>query len=402
MELVAYRARQIIPLRGEGPARGADLYRPLEVLDNGVVLAHGQDIAAVESWPSFRLPAGARVVDLGEHCLVPGLINAHTHLQLSSLAGKTLWNAGFVPWLRSLIALLGEPLNPADLQRAVEEMRASGIIAVGDYTSHGLAAVRSALQAHGMDAVHFCEHFGFGQPPTAQALPPTSALPPPVEALMQAEPALRAAPLAPAGHALYSTHPDLLRRAYAACQALAVPFSLHLAESPEEDAALTTGTGPLVELYAARVLPKDWKAPGLRPVPAAAAWGLLGPGTLAVHGVQCDGADCACLAATGTALCLCPRSNAVLGVGMAPVRKFIDAGITLCIGTDGLSSTPSLNLWEEARMLLHKQDIAFPALLRMLTINGAACLGKKRWGALAQGKGCAFSVLPQDFEVHPK
>lgn len=421
--LVAYRAKYCQSMAGEGLVRGSDLLRPLKFEDDRVLLTQGGVILGLEAHRTFRPPAGVTVRDLGEVCLMPALVNAHTHLQLSSLHAHgphpTLWGQGFVPWLRSLIPLLGVPLQEQDLAAAVDTMQASGIACVGDYTSHGLPAVRAALRARGLDAVHFCECFGFALPADAlgqgeaegsevggagiKAGPKSlrseqenlSPWPPVVASLVAEQPALRVATLAPAGHAIYSTHPFLLRAALQYCHGQGLPFSLHLAESPEEERALLDGSGPLVDLYAERVLPAGWKAPGLRPVEAAAHWGLLGPDSLAVHGVHCTRQDAHLLAESGTALCLCPRSNQVLGVGSAPVSLLMEAGVSLCLGTDGLTSCPDLNLWQDAQLLHREQDIPLSALVRMLTTNGAQCLKKQYFGSLEAGKSSAFALMPQ-------
>lgn len=389
-DAVAYRAKHCLSLAGEGLSRGAELLRPLHLQDDMVLLTHGGRIHSVEKYQGFRPPAGTLIRDLGDVCLMPALLNAHTHLQLSSLRADgphpTLWGQGFVPWLRSLIPLLGTALQPADLALALDSLRSSGVACVGDYTGYALPAVYGALQAQGLDAVYFCECFGFALH--------KNPFPPVVTENLHKHPALHAATLAPAGHALYSTHPQLLQQAHEHCCRHALPFSLHLAESPEEEQALLSGTGPLVELYAERILPPDWQAPGLRPVAAAARWGLLGPNTLAVHGVHCNRDDARQLAASGTAVCLCPRSNAVLGVGAAPVQMLLEERVPLCMGTDGLTSAPNLDIWQDAYLLYSQQQIPLPALIRMLTVNAAHCLNKKNLGTLEVGKSSAFALLP--------
>lgn len=399
---VAYRAKYCLSMAGEGLVRGPELLRPLKVQHDMVLLTRGGVILELEPHSTFRAPVGVVRRDLGEVCLMPALVNAHCHLQLSSLHAQgqhpTLWGQGFVAWLRSLIPLLGIPLQHEDLAAAVDLMQACGIACVGDYTSHGLPAVAAALRARAMDAVHFCECFGFALPAGAEVSgadqESLSPWPPVVARLVREQPSLRAMTLAPAGHALYSTHPRLLQAALRHCQRQRLPFSLHLAESPEEDAALLHGSGPLVDLYAERVLPADWKAPGLRPVEAAGLWGLLGPDSLAVHGVHCTRQDARLLAGSGTALCLCPRSNQVLQVGTAPVPLLIEEAVPLCLGTDGLTSCPDLNLWHDAQLLHREQGIPLPALVRMLTTNGAQCLKKYHFGSLEKGKSSAFTLLP--------
>lgn len=99
------------------------------------------------------------------------------------------------------------------------------------------------------------------------------------------------------------------------------------------------------------VLPEDWAGAHLRPVAYARRLDLLGPGTLAVHGVQLEPAEVTALAASGSALCLCPRSNEYLAVGTAPVAALLESGLLCCLGTDGLSSNTDLDVRQEAVFL---------------------------------------------------
>lgn len=132
----------------------------------------------------------------------------------------------------------------------------------------------------------------------------------------------------------------------------------------------------------------------MRPLAYAASLGLLGPGVLAVHGVQLDAQEVEVLAAGGTALCLCPRSNRNLGVGAPPVRALMESGGLLCLGTDGLTSNSDLDVRREAVYLRETFDVPPEALVRLLTVNGAAALGLAGGGRLMPGFPADFCVLP--------
>ena len=97
--LLAIRAKSILTLAGEGPARAARLFAPLKKIDNGVLLVRDGLVEDVLPWSQVRLPAGALVRDVGPVCLAPACVNAHTHLELSHLAEKTRWGRGFTDWL---------------------------------------------------------------------------------------------------------------------------------------------------------------------------------------------------------------------------------------------------------------------------------------------------------------
>lgn len=399
---LAFRARSLVSLAGEGPARGAALFAPLARLDDALVLTRGGRVEEVRPWKNARLPAGTHVRDMGDACLIPACANAHTHLQLSWLAGRTRWGRGFAAWLQSLIPQLIAPAQDGEetaqrhraTARACAALAAGGTRWVGDVggSSPGaLSRARKACVAAGLETRRFCEWFGFA-PPLADSGRPW---PPRCRAEIAADPLLESE-CAPGGHALYSTAPDILRAAREWCARAGRVFSFHLAESPEETELLATGTGGLRACYKGTVLPAGWQPPRLRPLAFASALGLLGPGVLAVHGVQLDAEEIRTLAASGAALCLCPRSNRNLAVGVAPARALLESGVLLCLGTDGLTSNEDLDVRNEAVWLREHLDLPPQALLRLLTVNGAAALGFPRGaGTLTPGAPAAFAVVPE-------
>ena len=425
----AYRAKCIIALGREKQARALrSLDAPVRALENAVLLTRGGRIEAVETYAAYRRRAHQNIAftDLGEVCMAPGLINAHCHLELSHLAGKTASGQGFAVWLRSLVALLreslGEPLpgGPGSVSgsnipqvalqalylRTLSEALDAGTAHMGDvggrYALLTWQAARRAALERDMPhpLTHFLEVLGFS-PPEDGALSAGGALP----ALPRAIAAQGYAPSCAAtlpedayphcalsGHALYSTAPEGLRAALAWCGERDRPFSLHLAESQEEEECLRRGSGALYDFMAASLLPSGWSAPGLGAVEYAGRLGLLTPQTLAVHSVQCSGADIERLARAGAAVCLCPGSNAYIGVGKAPALAMAGAGITLCLGTDGLSSNHDLDMRRELALLRDTYGFSPQAALRVATVNGAAVLGLPLLGTLEPGKAACFSL----------
>lgn len=389
----------------------------------------GGVIEAVEPVDAFRRRAGVPLTDLGEVTLLPGVVNCHAHLELSHLAGRTVLGGGFVPWVKSLLPLAGADTPPdvraAALADAARQLAACHTAHVGDITAVAPVAVRRAMRGASIGCSHFAEVFGYrfvtpGGEPAAPA--DTAALWPRAMAELAADmatdnladaPAPASAPspapgapfpvhpdAALAGHALYSTHPVALAAARRWCERNHRVFSLHLAEHPDEVEFLTTGRGALADLLAVRVLPPGFAAPGMRPVPYAAELGLLDEGTLAVHCVQLDAADIRLLADSGAHVCLCPRSNAAINVGTAPARALAHAGAPLCLGTDSLASNHDLDLWNEARALRDLpagHDLPPAALLRLLTVGGAAALGRGDIGSMAPGRRARLALLPEDF-----
>jgi len=413
--LHAYRAQRIISLAGEKQARGCDaLDAPVRALENAVLLARGGRVEAVETYAEYRRRAhhDSALTDLGDVCIAPGLVNAHCHLELSHLAGKTVNGRGFAVWVRSLLTALQEPLpsgrtpenDPDFLQalyvRTLSDALDAGTAHQGDvgsrYASLLWQAAHRAAQERNMPypLTHFLEILGFEPPDTTGTLPAAIAAQGYAPLCAAALPKDALSHCAVAGHALYSTAPEGLRAALAWCEEKDRPFNLHLAESEEEQECLRQGRGALFDLLAPILLPPDWSAPGLGAVEYAERLGLLTPRTLAVHCVQCSEADIACLARNRTAVCLCPRSNAYIGVGKAPAHAMAGAGILLCLGTDGLSSNQDLDMRKELAALHEEHGFSLRAALRIATVNGAAVLGLPLLGTLEPGKAACFSLWP--------
>jgi cytosine/adenosine deaminase-related metal-dependent hydrolase len=342
--------------------------------------------------PRHRVLAGfsGPVRDLGPVTLMPGLVNAHAHLELSHLRGLGPRGQGFAAWAAWLVGALRTAASPADLDRAVAEAAATGTGAVIDVGSRSTTAVVRALETAGLAGLVCHEFFGW-RPEPLDGPPP---------ALLAAGLAMGHGRVAVSGHALYSTSPDNLVRARDICRRLSLPFCLHLAEDRAEVELLATGGGALAALLSGRILPRDFVPPGRSPVAQANALGLLGPDTLAVHAVWLTREDRAVLARTGTAVCLCPRSNAAIGVGTADAPALAAAGIPLCLGTDSLASNDDLDLWNEARRLLADHP-DFPARLvaAALTTTPARLLGRSGdLGSLAPGAMGGYAVVPSDLE----
>lgn len=401
MSLTAYRAKQILSLAGEGPATSlVELEAPLAFMNDGVLLCRDGRIEALEPYVRYRkrgLPE-AVLTDLGDVCLAPGLINAHCHLELSWLGGgKTCSGKGFGRWMESLVSLLRTAPDEAGVQAAIhgvmDALQQNGCVHVADTGSRHPHLVSLAARAGGRYSVlHFLELFGFGAPttePVDASIPASGGYFSPVARLLDDEVRARAAL---SGHALYSTSPEALQAAHAWCVATKRPFSMHLAESEEEDECLMAADGLLYDLLCERVLTPEWKAPGVRPVPLADKYGLLTKNTLAVHCVRCTGEDAEIFARRGVSVCLCPQSNAYIGVGEAPARLFTQKSVLLCLGTDSAASNNAVCMKKEMEEAMRCYGFSRAAVLRMATLNAAQALGGHSLGQLTPGKEAAWSV----------
>ena len=392
----AFRAKSIVTLAGEGPARTrSELEAPLAAMDDGVLVVDGGRVLAVESFTAFKhgVHSLCPITDLGDVRLTPALVNAHCHLELSHLAGAVPGGNGFAAWVKVLIPLASKPVLPdvllSHIGTALEQVRQSGTAHVGDVGSRNPALVAQAAgQDHGI--THFLEILGFGPAAPSGSVPEELAAQGYCPEAAATLPPDRHPWCAVSGHALYSTSPEALRAAFAWCRERERPFSMHLAECPEEDDCLLYGKGDLHDLLRRGLMPPDWRHPGMLPVGYADSLGLLGPHTLAVHCVRCSPGDVATLARASASVCLCPRSNRFIGVGQAPAEIMAENGLLLCLGTDSLASNHDLDMRQEMWTAQEFWGFSDQAVLRMATVNAAHALGLSHLGSLTPGKAAAF------------
>ena len=334
--------------------------------------------------PGSRLPApGSR--DLGNVVLMPGLINAHTHLELSWMRGRVPPASKFTDWVKTLFAARGRPDGTmtaeqvAAIAEAIDEVKASGTVAVGDI-SNSLTSAEPMRRA-GLDGVIFHELLGFKERDGA-LVSSTSAM---RSAAIEAGSRVSVVP-----HAPYSTSLELfgaIRKAVDAgdCSIM----SVHLGESPEEVEFLEKGTGPwrtMLQLIGA--WRDDWQAPACDPVQYLDRHGLIDDRTLVVHGVQFTDRALARLAGIGATLVTCPRSNQWVGVGYPPIERFYNSGVKVAVGTDSLASVEDLNLFSELKTMRYvAPGVPAGKILESATLTGARALGlADQLGSLTPGK----------------
>jgi 5-methylthioadenosine/S-adenosylhomocysteine deaminase len=353
------------------------------VLEDHCVALHDGLIEAVLP----RATAGARFssyekVDLGEHALIPGLVNAHTHAAMSLMRGL----ADDLPLMR----WLQEHIWPAEMKHvspqfvkdgtllACAEMLRGGITCFNDMYFFPAAALEAALEA-GMRVSLGMIVFDF---PSAYGADPDDYLAKGLALRDQwREHPMVSFCLAP--HAPYTVSDATFRKIAKIAGEVEVPVHIHLHETIEE-------------------IERSLAEHGVRPVERLQRLGLLGPGLIAVHAVHLTDDEIALLARHGASIAHCPSSNLKLASGFAPVAKVAAAGITLSIGTDGAASNNRLDMFEEMRLaaLLAKavardaQALPAHAALRAATLGGATALGlQARTGSIAPGKAADLAAV---------
>ena len=349
-------------------------------VEDGIILEVGRREELLKRYPS--LP----VEDLGEAAILPGLVNVHTHLELTAL--HSLPKGPFLDWLLSLIEAkqgLDEGFFKRSASQGIDMLLRTGTTSVGEVTSAG--ASFPALKASGLRGIVYYEVLGL-DPERAEAIAEGAGEK--VEAMRRAAGGLLKIGLSP--HAPYSLSERLLDLLSQLAQRLQLPLAVHLAETAEEAAYIRHGAGPILE----RLLPAkagregpSHSSRGETPVQFLARHGLLSPSTLAIHAVHIGEGDRDLLASHGVSIAHCPRSNHFLQVGVAPLPAYLTKGMRVGLGTDSLASNESLSLWDEMRFALELHGGRVPAeeLLRMATLGGAEALGLlKEIGSLEPGK----------------
>jgi cytosine/adenosine deaminase-related metal-dependent hydrolase len=317
--------------------------------------------------------------------LAPGLVNAHTHLELSALRGQVPGGGGFVPWVEQLIGARAE-LQPDEqtgvVESEVSQLDALGTVAVGEVTN-SLSAV-TTLAKYGFAGCIFHEVFGV----ELEALEKRVArLPRMVEEEVGVWPTSELV-YAPTPHTLYTTHAAVARRLLEEARGRGVRASIHLAEHPAERRFLERGDGPVAEWYESRLkLPRDiFACPHKSPVDFADEIGALAPHVVCVHLTDARPHELEVVARRGASVVLCPRSNLYIETRLPPLLSLRQAGIALSLGTDSLASSPSLDVLAEARALADRFPTVPPGdLVRMATWEGARALGRADLGRIARG-----------------
>jgi aminodeoxyfutalosine deaminase len=336
-----------------------------------------------------------------EGALLPGLINAHTHLDLSILAGRLSGGQGLAAWAmqvgRAAAASSVEQRCDA-ARRAALAAVAAGTAAVGDVGNTLLAV--PALASAGLAGVFFHELLGSRDAATGDALADAERE---HREFVQAGPWPTNLARVPAPHALYSAGPDLLRRIFAAAAGTGHPTSIHVAEDQDEILLLRDGTGAWPEILAALQVPAGTRTPGLLPVAYLESLGAFAGDRppLLVHMVFASAQDIALAHKHRAPVVLCPRSNLHISGRLPDVRAFLAADLTMALGTDSLGSSPDLSLWGEiAALASHFPDLAPEIWLRSATAGGAAALGLPALGELAPGKRPGLlDVTPVDTQM---
>jgi len=354
-------------------------------LERGVVTIAGDCIALVESH-------GTRTADhdLGNAAILPGLVNAHTHLDLSGARGKCPPTPDFADWLRGIVRHRRiAPLDDVTLaiQAGITESLAFGSTLVGDIAADGSSW--NQLVDAPFRSVVFYEVIGLTREREIQAKKKAKAW-------LRTHPASGNCRPALSPHAPYSVRDCLYRNVGRQCDKSNAALATHLAESPAELELLRHHSGPLAEFLKEM---EAWDPSGLMEDSPArvmyeCAWAKYH--SMPVLFVHCNYLRPSTVFPRNGTCVYCPRTHAAFGHPPHPFREFLARGVRLALGTDSLASNPDLDVLAEARFVHAKHgDVAGDVLLRMVTLSGAEALGwADETGSLTPGKSADLAVLP--------
>jgi cytosine/adenosine deaminase-related metal-dependent hydrolase len=381
---------------------------------NGEVVIDGDRIIAVR--PATAV-LGPGIDDFGDCIIMPGLVNVHTHLDYTVMRGL-LEDLDFFPWIREITARAAV-LTPEDWLASATwgaaEAVAGGVTAIGDCTFSGAAF--AAARNLGLGGNIYQEVFGIDELRSVDEI--VVELRDRVDGMI-ARSAGTHLNIGISPHAPYTVRPVLFRALGEYARAHKLPVCIHAAESQAEAELLRSGTGPFAEMYGRRTI--QWQVPGGSTVAYLDSLGMLSDRTLLVHGVQVSAFDRAIIRERNVAWAHCPKSNAKLGVGVAPLGILCDlplpspgavpaqkemddaseAPARIGLGSDSVASNNTMDMFEEMRFAVLMQRAARHRIeafgareaVEMATVGGARALGLEAdIGTLKAGKRADLCVV---------
>lgn len=377
-----------------------------EAIEDGAVAVEGRRIAAVGARAALKEKyAEAAVEDFSEAVIMPGFVNAHSHLELTAMRGfLEREESAFTAWLGKLTFarlnyMTAEDLYISAAWGAAEAARA-GVTSLADASDAASASMR-ALNDVGLRGIVYQEAFG---PDPRLALENFEKLKDKLSALRGFESELVRAGVSP--HAVYTVCAPLIELIARYAIEENLPLMMHAAESEAEELLVREGHGPFADNLARRGI--KWSAPGVSVIEYLESKGLLGARPLLAHCIRADESDIERIAEAGAGIAHCPKSNAKLGHGRAPFAAFVNRGARVGLGSDSVASNNTCDMLEEARFaallsraggdrLSSGDSMSTREVLFAATTGGARAIGLEDiTGALVAGLQADLVVFKLD------
>ena len=347
-------------------------------IENGIVICEQGKVRTVGKRSDHSC---STVFDFGEQAIIPGLVNAHTHLEFSSLT-QPLGNptAGFTNWILDVIAFRSanatdqtaaspESVKELAIKSGIAESAAAGVVAIGEIatTPWGFEAYQSAYESNAMRGVVFHEQLGNNP---LEAFAKTNEI---SAAVNRFDVRNWTAAISP--HAPYSTAVTLFQALVSSASQSKTRVAIHLAETIEEIEFIETGAGPFSEMLNQLHIPFK-RQPGAINVGDYLRT-LAQTEALIIHGNYLNVEELEFIAEHDNLnIVFCPRTHTYFGHDEYPLRTMLDLEINVAVGTDSRASNPDLDLFEELKQIAATQTaVSTREILRMGTQSGARALG---------------------------
>ncbi|MHB8842546.1 MAG: amidohydrolase family protein, partial [Candidatus Aquicultor sp.] len=370
-------------------------------IEDGAIVVDGSKIKDIGKFKTMadKYP-GEEVVDYGKAVILPGFIDLHTHLEYSVFRGACD-DLGYADWKMQL-TIKSRTLKKADWMHsaylgALEALQ-SGITTIADITKHG-ASLRAAKDA-GLRGIVYYEVTGMDHTQVPQIMSKME------DDIAKWSDIVSGTNLAIgfAPHSPYTVSPPLYQKSIQWAKEQGLHICTHLAGSKAEYDFVKYGSGRLSDEYWDIVGWGDilWQPTGVSPVKYLEEWGVFeGSNILAVHCVQVDEADIDTLVRYGVSIAHCPRCNAKLGMGIAPLPSFLHRGLNVGIGTDSPASNNTMDVFDEMRIGLLVQrgttrssEFTAEDFVYMATLGGAKAVNMDDTiGSLDPGKEADIVVV---------
>jgi 5-methylthioadenosine/S-adenosylhomocysteine deaminase len=391
-----YSARWVLPISSPAIADGAI------AVEGDAIVSVGKRAALNKQYPR------ATVLDFPESAIVPGLVNAHSHLELTAMRGLLeKEESDFFAWLKKLTLARLERMTTDDMYvsaawGACEAVRA-GVTCFADASDSASESMK-ALRDVGLRGIVFQESFG---PDPRLAEENFEKLRAKVSRLRELEtPQIKCGVSPHAPYSVCAAQLELISR-FALDESL--PVMMHAAETAMEVLLLREGQGPFAEGLRNRGI--EWRSPGVSPIQYLHEHGVLQTRPLLAHCIHVDETDIQLMKESDTRVAHCPKSNAKLGHGIAPFGEFLAQGIRVGLGSDSVASNNTCDLLEEARFALltarsksrgsgsdcSGRNLQADEVLRVAVLGGAQALGLEgQIGELREGLQADFAVVSLD------
>jgi cytosine/adenosine deaminase-related metal-dependent hydrolase len=356
-------------------------------IKDGAILIEGNRILNIGASSTILRRFKAPLQDLGSVILLPGLVNAHSHLEYSCLKDKIKPKKNFKDWIVEIVELKKKIKDEQILKgifSSIRDLQKSGTVLLGETTNTGLSI--NALKRSGLSGTIFYELVGNN----------------PFEDYLKIEkkfPETSSLRISVSCHAPHSVPHSLISEVGRYLRKTRKTSSIHLGESLAEVQWIKEKKGPFSKLiHKESLIQNPDLGKKLGPFEYLKKKRFLNAKILCVHCIHLSQNEMEGLRKCSCFVALCPRSNAYTGAGKAPVKKFISLQVPLCLGTDSLASNEDLDLWKEMKTLKKFFPfLSYHFILRMATLNGARALGfEKTHGSIEPGKKASFIYIKTD------